>query len=118
MTITQAIAGVDALRPANPYTAAQKTAWLNSLDGRLYLGVVCGAEEGTPVYTEAEGNVELLVPPPFDGLYPVYLAAQIDFADTEWDAYAASSRMFNELCGEYARYYLRKNRPASSRVIL
>ena len=118
MTISQAIAQANALRPGNPYTDAQKIAWLSSLDGRLYLGVVCGDESDLPAYSESQATAELLVSPPYDGMYPVYLAAQIDFADAEWDAYSASSRMFNDLCGEYARYYIRKNRPASSRVVL
>ena len=51
MTTAQAIAAADALRPANPYTAEQKTGWLSALDGRLHLGVVCGAPEDAPCYT-------------------------------------------------------------------
>jgi len=116
MTIKQAIDAADALRPANPYSAAVKAGWLSTLDGVLHLSVICGEAAGCPKY--ADDTAELLVPAPFDELYPTYLAAKIDFCDGEWESYHQTMQMYNMQEAEFARDYIRRNRPASNAVKL
>ena len=120
MTVTEAIAQANALRPGNPYTDAQKRAWLTALDGRIWLEVQQGDPDGAPVYpvpAEGEEEPELLAPAPYDRLYPAWLIAQVDFADLEWEAYAVSARVYNGLFEDYAKYWLRQHRPAGRPVI-
>lgn len=119
MTIAEAIARADTLRPGNPYSEAQKRAWLAALDGRIWLEVHQGDQDEMPVYPETEEGTSpaLLVHAPFDELYPAYLESQIDFADLEWEAYSVSARSYNALYDGYAKWYLRQHRPAGGAVI-
>ncbi len=121
MTVTEAIAAGDAMRPGNPYSAAQKRAWLTALDGRIWLEVQQKSPDELPVYpAPGAGETEttaLLAPPPYDLLYPAYLAAQVDLADMEWEAYSVSARAYNALFEDYAKYWLRGHRPAGRPVV-
>ena len=121
MTATEAIAAGDALRPGNPYSAAQKRAWLGALDGRIWLEVRQESPDELPNYpAPGQGETEtkaLLVPAPYDLLYPAYLAAQVDLADMEWEAYSVSARAYNVLFEDYAKYWLREHRPAGRKVV-
>ena len=120
MTATEAIAALDALRPGNPYSAGQKRAWLAALDGRIWLEVMQKSPDELPAYpAPAEGETEtaLLVPAPYDLLYPACLAAQVDLADMEWEAYSVSARAYNALFEDYAKYWLRTHRPAGGAAV-
>ena len=121
MTMTEAIAAADALRPGNPYSEAQKRTWLSALDGRIWLEVQQNSPEELPAYpVPGEGETDtraLLVPAPFEELYPAYLVSKIDFADMEWEAYGVSVRNYNTLFDGYAKWYLRQHRPAGAPVI-
>lgn len=119
MTIAEAIAAADALRPGNPYSEAQKRAWLMMLDGRIRLEVQQGDPQTVPVYPapeEGTASPTLLVPEPFSEIYPAYLESRIDFADLEWEAYSVSARNYNALYDGYAKWYLRGHRPAGGTV--
>ena len=57
----------------------------------------------------------LLVPPPFDALYPHLLCAQMDAALGETDRYAGEQAQYNALYAELA-VWLRQNYPPRSRA--
>ena len=54
----------------------------------------------------------LLVPPPFDSLYPHYLCAMTDAALGENDRYAGEQAQYNSILAELAAWLRRKNLPA------
>ena len=53
MTVAEAIALVDALKP-NHYTVAQKVGWLNELDGMLHDDVIMTHEHDSSIPDEFE----------------------------------------------------------------
>ena len=112
MTVSEAIAAVDAVKP-NAFTNADKTRWVNEAEGKVALEVLLTPLDEVPVYAwpdDADG--ELLAPAPFDKLYPAYLAAMIDFANGEYDRYQATAGMFNSHFADFMRWYALNVRPA------
>ena len=72
----------------------------------MHMGVsFCGYDDKTPMDTE------LLVPEPFDEIYPLWLEARIDYANGEYDKYNNSILMYNAAYDAYANYYNRNNMP-------
>ncbi|HWP80334.1 MAG TPA: hypothetical protein VN446_06785 [Candidatus Acidoferrum sp.] len=112
MTINEVIAKVDELRP-NACTPAQKTAWLSEVDAKISTEV--HGEEAPVTYVwPDDGDTALLVGPPYDRLYGLYITAMTDFLGSEYDAMNVSAALFEEAMGEYARRHRRAHRPASS----
>jgi hypothetical protein len=105
MTVNEVIAKVDALRP-NAYTPEQKVEWLSDVDGKVSTEIQ-GAE--TPVtYTwPDDGDTVLLIGAPYTRVYELYILAMMDYYNSEYDAMNASSVLFRDAYGEYARNYLR-----------
>ena len=60
-------------------------------------------------------STELLVPVPYDTLYPHFLCARIDAALGETDRYAGEQAQYNALYAELA-VWLRQNYPPRSRA--
>ena len=60
-------------------------------------------------------SAELLVPVPYDTLYPHFLCARIDAALGETDRYAGEQAQYNALYAELA-VWLRQNYPPRSRA--
>lgn len=73
----------------------------------------CGWSE-MPEYPEAfpeDGDMPLLVPAPYDRLYDLYLMAQIDFYNREYDNYNNSTIAFNAALDEWRQAYHRRHMP-------
>ena len=90
MTITECISYVDGIEP-NAYTAEQKQRWIRECEGKVYRQVFCmqpwtGQDLEHWVYSVDS----LVIPEPWDKLYPRYLQAMIHYANGEYDRYAAS----------------------------
>ena len=104
MTVGQALERAEERRPGCKVDIRTRRRWLCEEDGmlRVLLFSGCGlrAGVGADLAWPAEGGlddaVELLVPVPFDALYPHYLCAKLDAALGETERYA----------GEQARYTL------------
>ena len=105
MTITECISYVDGIEP-NAYTAEQKQRWIRECEGKVYRQVF-GMQPWTGQTLEqwAYSVDSLVVPAPWDKLYPRYLQAMIHYANGEYDRYAASMQMFNEAWGELNRWF-------------
>ena len=105
MTITECISYVDGIEP-NAYTAEQKQRWIRECEGKVYRQVF-GMQPWTGQTLEqwAYSVDSLVVPEPWDKLYPRYLQAMIHYANGEYDRYAASMQMFNEAWGELNRWF-------------
>ena len=87
MKISECIQMIDELRP-NAYGDDQKVRWLSSLDGKIQALVLHTPADEMAHYSFPEDSErELLAKHPHDGIYPLYLAAMIDFADGEYSKY-------------------------------
>lgn len=115
MTIQEAIQQADALRP-NQFGQAAKLRWLSTLDGQIHAELLqrCadapGPFAGYGPETELQSAV-LLVPYPYDELYPRYLVMRIDLEHGEVDRYNNDAAAFNRLWQSFAGRYCRDHRP-------
>lgn len=123
MTAGQALELVQELRPGSRVAVQTRMQWLRQLDGMLRrtlfqksatdafdaVGADIAWDEGL------QDEVVLLVPEPFDAIYPHYLCAQNDAALGETDRYAGEQAQYNTLYAELA-IWLRQNYPPRSRV--
>lgn len=102
MTLKEVIDHVYEIKP-DAFPTATKVKWLEQLDGHI------AAEEFqmNPVelrslrYSEDNLDAELLVDPPYDDIYPLWLAAKIDFANGEYDKYQNTMQLYNEHYGAF-----------------
>ena len=102
MTATECINYIDAIEP-NAYTSAQKLGWLSECEGKVYTQLfLVQPYEFIPV---TSGSRVLVLPAPYDRIYPRYLQAMIHYANGEYDRYANSMAVFNEAWGELNRWF-------------
>jgi len=112
MTLTEAIALCDQLRPGNKWDNDLKTRWINELQGRIHVQIHMTAlrpmKEYQLEYPKNEGDVdpELDVPTPYDRMYWLYLCAMVDFANGDYEAYNNTYKLFNNVLTDYKIYYL------------
>ena len=125
MTAGEAIGQARALRPGCEMTEERMRSWLRRQDGEIRARLLPekGAEElaqaGADLACEGEltDSTVLLVPFPFDGMYPHYLCAMMDAALGENERYAGEMTRCNALLGEFAAWLRREHRPPARRVI-
>lgn len=114
MTIAQAIAMVNALKP-NQYTDNQKVAWLSQLDGKIYTELIAtheGGAESFSEYDETDTATELLVPYPYaQDIYNYYLQSMIDRENGEVSKFNQSAALYNNSYAEFAAVYNRTHVP-------
>ena len=117
MTVEQALARARELRPGCKISDETCRRWLCEEDAllRQQLFEKSGADEyaaaGADLAWSGEAlpdNTVLLVPVPFDALYPHVLCARIDAALGETDRYAGEQAQCNGLLNELA-VWLRQN---------
>lgn len=106
-SINEIIERVDAVKPS-PYGDEAKARWLEELDGKIAVEVL-GTE--APVYGPERWDDPLLVAPPYDNLYELYVSAMIDYHNQEIDRYNNSMALFNTALEEFRRWYIRTHRP-------
>lgn len=110
MTINEAIASIDAVKP-NVYPSGIKVAWLSELDGRVCTDVMMCTPP--PRYSDTEdGDTGLIIGAPFESVYTAYLDAMIDYRNGEYEKYANSLAVFNEKWDSYAKWYERSGKYA------
>ena len=119
MTVEQALARARELRPGCKISDETCRRWLCEEDARLrqQLFEKSGADEyaaaGADLAWSGEAlpdDTVLLVPVPFDALYPHVLCARIDAALGETDRYAGEQAQYNSLLAELAAW-LRRSYP-------
>lgn len=104
-TLASACEMASALRP-NAFSRDILTAWVNEVEGIIQTEVLLRGRGEIITYDYGENsNSEMLVPPPHDKLYYLYLCAMIDFANGEADRYQNSMAMFNAALDEYTVWY-------------
>ena len=112
-TVKQILDFVDEIKP-NAFSNDKKVDWLNRIENLVQIEIFLDAEEDLVTYTwTSDQNTQVLVEPPYDGLYEQFLAAQIDFAHGEYSQYQASMAAFNATWGAFSRYFARRFAPAN-----
>lgn len=115
MTVSQAIAAADALRP-NAFSQGQKLNWLNEAEGEVQINVLLREPEAVVIYAlPDDADTALIAPLPHDKQYVDYLIAQIDFHNGDYEKYANDAALYNEQFGAFMRWYAQKYRPAERR---
>ena len=59
-------------------------------------------------------DTQLLVPHPWESIYAMYLEAQIDLQNKDYEDYNNAVLVFNDRLDEYKRAYIREHRPKSA----
>ncbi|MBO4418984.1 MAG: hypothetical protein J5789_04070 [Oscillospiraceae bacterium] len=115
MTIRDAIDQADQLRP-NELDLLTKLRWLSRLDGKICTELLA-AFAGEPVeivpYEDQASKLTtpLVIPFPYDELYPRYLAMRIDLEHGELERYNNDAALFNRLWQTTAAHYCRTHSP-------
>lgn len=107
MTPNKAIEIIDRLKP-NSYSEEDKLRWINEIDGMVQRLVVQSDEIKKYSYPE-DMDKELLIPAPFENVYPLYLEAKIDYQNREYANYNNSATMFEAEYSEYKKAYIREH---------
>ena len=115
MTIRQALDQLDKQQP-NDYTEQEKLVWLSQLDGQAVCEVFLTHTDppcSVPPCYEAQDNLDqnLLIPPPYDQIYPVYLGMQIDRCNGELSRYDSAAQLFNNLYLTFQAWWNRNHTP-------
>lgn len=110
--MSKIIERVDATKP-NVYSEEDKFRWLAELDGMVAQTVL---QEQEPRSYEFPKDMEreLVIQPPWDVVYELYLMAKIDFYNKETASYNNTMTMYNELMDEFKKAYIRKHMPQSA----
>ena len=107
MKVGEVIERVDAVKP-NAFDSLAKVEWLNTLEGRIAADVLllAPAELGQLRYRWPEDrDTELLLAPPHDDIYGLWLQAKIDEANGEYNKYQNTMQIYNEHYGNFVRWF-------------
>ena len=107
MLISEALTAAAALT-GQSVDADAAVRWLSELDGRLAFELF-GADAWTPYDATDDLGAALLVPFPWDGLYPHHLEALVYFTDGEYDRYEPARALSEQILTDY-RAFLRRSR--------
>lgn len=123
MTINKAMEQAARVR-SDAFDDETKAGWLLELEGRIREEVIRtheredgeGQEPAEPVLSFPEdADKVLLVGPPYERLYELYLLCQIDLHNGETDRYANSVQVFNAALDAWAQAYHRRHMPTPAR---
>lgn len=119
MTIKECIDIVDNAKP-NQYGIKEKVMWLSFVDETIINDVLKthegydGRYDNFEGYTENKLSVPLIVPSPYDRLYPQYIKMMIDSENGETARYNNSSALYNTYLNEYKKYYNKTHMPINA----
>ena len=111
-TIKGTIEYVDRVK-INPYGDEEKYRWISELDGMVRRTVMQDSSVVAYRFPD-DGELELVVPYPYDNIYALWLEAKIDFYDKRFEDYNNTAAMFYSVFDEYKKAYIRENMPRSS----
>ena len=114
MTVREAIAAADAEKP-NAFEEKTKFEWLRRLEGHLEAEVFLMSPaqiRELDLDYETDLDRELLVDPPYEEIYPLYLKAKIDEGNGEYSKYADSSAIYNAARAAFVCWFCQLYDPA------
>ena len=120
MKILEAINKIDSLKH-NVYSQHDKVVWLSELDWDVKRNIIDGHEGDEEVaftgYDDlTDLQTELLMPAPYDKAYLLYLEAQINYYNGEYDKYNNAILMYQTSYDSYVNYYRRTHMPKSTAI--
>lgn len=105
MTLYEAIAQADALRP-NTVGDEQKARWVEDLEAQF-----AETQQIQPRPASFPDDKELLMPRPVDQVYVYWLAAKIDWAQLDTEQYAIDQVMYEQAYKDAIAWWRRHNVP-------
>ena len=114
MTINELMTRLDDLTP-NQYGADHKLRWLNEVEQAIHREILLPHEGDRPdAFTpyEAADDTELLIPPPYDRVYLLYLESRIHYHNGETLRYNNAAAAFQTAWEELRGWYNRTHMPA------
>lgn len=106
MRVSEAMVRADGLR-MNTVSEEQKAAWLYELEGQLAEMM----RVPVPPFRWPEEDRKLLLPPPHEEVYSLYLVCKIDYYNQEMDLYANDRAMYDGALAEARGWWRRHHRP-------
>ena len=94
MTAGQVLTRVDSLLP-NAYTREEKLRWLLQAEGTIIREVLRPVARETSVPEGLEESTALTAGTPYDGLYDLYVQAQIHYADGDMARWNNAMTLWN-----------------------
>lgn len=106
MTVREVIAMVDDVKP-NAFETATKVKWLDALEGTLASEVFLMAPPDVEQLRLSKDRLdqELLIGPPYDDIYELWLEAQIDKANGEYNKYQNTMQFYNARRGDFVTWF-------------
>lgn len=93
----------------NGYTSEEKTQWISNVEMQIAREVF-GTD--VPEYDwETDQETELLLGAPFEDIYELYVMAQIDFHQGEYNRYNNELSQFNTRLQDAQAWHIREHRP-------
>lgn len=92
-----------------------KCRWLSELDGKIMRETMHDNSFKGYSFPE-DGDTELVVKPPYDNIYELYIIAMSEFFSGELASYSASAILFDEAYAEFRKNYIRNNMPPSQKL--
>lgn len=111
-TANKIIEHVDSVKP-NVYRDEEKFQWLCDLDGQIFRQVMQEGEGVNYAFPE-DMDTQLLIPHPYEGIYALYLEAQIDLHNKDYEDYNNTILVYTAKLEEFKRAYIREHRPKSA----
>lgn len=120
-TINEVLEKVAKVRP-DAYEDTTKAEWIIELEGKVRREVYqrhipCKGcpwlPEEVSSYPE-DGDKPLLIPAPYERVYELYVLAQIDFYNREYDNYNNSTVAYNTVLDEWRQAFHRTHKPCGS----
>ena len=115
-TLKKVIDYVSEIKP-NAFSNEVLTQWLNECEGSVQTEILCISEGDVVCYSyEEHKDTELIVKPPHDRIYGLYLSAMIDFAHGEYSKYENTMQVYNSAMSEFAKWFIRTH--TKSKVVV
>jgi|GEM_PF-999181 len=115
-TLQNVIDYANGIKP-NAFPAEVLTEWINECEGSVQTEILCIALGDVVTYEyEKNKDTELIVKPPHDRIYGLYLSAMIDFAHGEYSKYENTMQVYNSAMSEFAKWFIRTH--TKSKVVV
>ena len=90
--------------------------WLNQVEGQILHEIfLLALSEITPY--SATPTEALAAPYPYDGIYLMWMEAQVDFANGEYERYTNTMQRYNTAWNDLARHSAKCIRPVYGRAV-
>jgi hypothetical protein len=110
MKVGELLAQVNKIKP-NAFDDNTLLTWLNRIEAMIQTEIMKIESEKVKQYTLPESiEKELILTPPHDQCYELYISAQIDIAQQEYASYQNTMVLFNNAFNEMKKYYIQKKK--------